>query len=80
MRARAVLVLALALTAAACVGGSTSTDPPTDPATSGAASPQVTGTAVPEVLDFEAPLLGGGSLKGADLAGKDVAFWFWAPW
>jgi hypothetical protein len=36
--------------------------------------------AVPEVLDFEAPLLDGGTLRGADLAGKDVAFWFWAPW
>ena len=34
----------------------------------------------PEVLDFEAPLLGGGTIRGADLAGQDVAFWFWAPW
>ncbi len=35
---------------------------------------------IPEVLDFEAELLAGGTLRGADLAGKDVAFWFWAPW
>ena len=36
--------------------------------------------AVPEVLDFTAPLLGGGTLHGADYAGQDVAIWFWAPW
>jgi hypothetical protein len=42
-------------------------------------SSQAPGT-VPAVLDFEAPLLDGGTLRGADLTGKDVAFWFWAPW
>ena len=35
---------------------------------------------VPDVLAFEAPLLGGGTFVGSQLAGKDVAFWFWAPW
>lgn len=35
---------------------------------------------VPEVLDFTAPKLGGGTLEGADFAGQDVAIWFWAPW
>ena len=35
---------------------------------------------VPEILDFEAPLVGGGTLKGAELAGAPVAVWFWAPW
>jgi hypothetical protein len=35
---------------------------------------------VPEVLDFSAPLLGGGAVEGSDYAGKDVAIWFWAPW
>ncbi len=35
---------------------------------------------VPEVLDFEAPALAGGTLKGADYSGKDLAIWFWAPW
>jgi hypothetical protein len=38
------------------------------------------GAALPEVLEFEAPLLGGATLAGSELAGKDVAFWFWAPW
>jgi hypothetical protein len=32
------------------------------------------------VLDFESPTLDGGTLRGETLAGKDVAFWFWAPW
>jgi hypothetical protein len=34
-----------------------------------------------DLLDFEAPRLGGGSqVTGAELQGKDVALWFWAPW
>ena len=32
------------------------------------------------VLRFTAPRLGGGTVEGEDLAGRDVAFWFWAPW
>jgi hypothetical protein len=36
--------------------------------------------AVPQILDFSAPLVGGGTLEGSDLAGAPVAFWFWAPW
>lgn len=35
---------------------------------------------VPEILDFEAPLVGGGTIRGAELAGAPVAVWFWAPW
>ena len=34
---------------------------------------------VSKVLTFSAPKLGGGTLEGASLAGKPVAFWFWAP-
>ena len=34
---------------------------------------------VPEVLAFEVALIGGGMPHGADLAGEDVLFWFWAP-
>ena len=45
-----------------------------DPSTSAPAS------GASEVLAFEAPLLDGGTFRGEDLAGKDVAFWFWAPW
>ena len=35
--------------------------------------------AVPDVLRFEADLVGGGSYDAAQLAGEPVAFWFWAP-
>lgn len=31
-------------------------------------------------LDFTLPAVGGGQIVGAELAGKDVALWFWAPW
>jgi hypothetical protein len=32
------------------------------------------------LLDFQAPKLGGGTVDGSDFAGQDVAMWFWAPW
>lgn len=33
------------------------------------------------LFGFAAPRLGGGSqVTGAELQGKDVALWFWAPW
>ena len=35
--------------------------------------------AVPEALQFTAPLVGGGEFNGADYAGKPTVFWFWAP-
>lgn len=35
--------------------------------------------AAPEVLQFAAPLLGGGSLDFTQYAGRTVALWFWAP-
>jgi len=35
--------------------------------------------AVPEALQFTAPLVGGGEFSGADYAGKPTVFWFWAP-
>jgi hypothetical protein len=85
-----VAALALALGSVACAdtstsspGGATSTGPTTSP---GPNTPKPTKTTaspvidVPEPLDFEAELLGGGTFRGADLAGKDVAFWIWAPW
>jgi hypothetical protein len=33
-----------------------------------------------KLLDFSAPRLGGGQVVGSELAGKDVAMFFWAPW
>lgn len=87
-RARtAVALVTLTLVAAACGGEpATTTDAGSSAAPpSGDGSTQTqTGTlapaGIPEILEFEAPLLGGGTLRGADYAGKDVAFWFWAPW
>lgn len=85
VRARAVIALvALSLVAAAC-GGETATSASRsepDPTTSASAvQPSSSAPAgIPEILEFEAPLLGGGTLRGVDYAGKDVAFWFWAPW
>jgi len=35
---------------------------------------------VPEALQFTAPLVGGGEIDLASLAGKPVILWFWAPW
>ena len=43
------------------------------------APPTAEPLAVPAILDFEADLIGGGTLRGADLAGGDTLFWFWAP-
>lgn len=37
-------------------------------------------TPVPRELRFTAPALGGGTIRGADFAGKDLVMWFWAPW
>lgn len=34
----------------------------------------------PKLLNFTAPRLGGGQVVGSELAGKDVAMFFWAPW
>jgi len=58
----------------------TATDPaesPAEPAAEpeGAADPVV----APAALQFTAPLVGGGELDAAALAGKPTIFWFWAP-
>lgn len=34
----------------------------------------------PEALQFTAPLVGGGDIEMAALAGRPVLLWFWAPW
>jgi hypothetical protein len=44
----------------------------------GAADPET--VTIPAVLDFEARLLDGGVLQGAEYASTGVALWFWAPW
>ena len=37
------------------------------------------GAVVPALLQFTAPLVGGGEIAGDELAGKPTAFWFWSP-
>ena len=43
-------------------------------------APSATPSAVvPASLQFSAPLVGGGDIDAATLAGKPTVFWFWAP-
>ena len=79
-----IMVGVLAVVAAACT--STGTAPsgvagsPTTASASPARASSATAEPLPEVLDFSAPQLGGGTVDGARYAGKDLAIWFWAPW
>ena len=78
----------------ACSGGSTNdgtavtAEPTTDvPVAEPAAAEPAAGdtppaddvVAAPAALQFTAPLVGGGELDAATLAGKPTLFWFWAP-
>ena len=70
-----VLTAALLLSGVAACGGTSST-------ANTAADDAVTTVgagAVPELLQFTAPLVGGGEFVGAAYAGRATAFWFWAP-
>ena len=52
------------------------------PSTAGQQAVDVSATGVadvPKLLQFTAPLVGGGKFAGADHAGRATAFWFWAP-
>jgi hypothetical protein len=74
LRRLAGALTVLAFVVSACSEPGTSASDGTPPSTS--TSPG----GVVEILDFTAPLLGGGTLRGSDYTGKDVAIWFWAPW
>lgn len=86
------LTLALAtLTTAACSGGSSdspddgnaatgSAQPTTVPDSDRGGGPGAGAATVPELLDVEAPAVGGGTVTFADYAGDALALWFWAPW
>jgi len=32
-----------------------------------------------ELIDFKAPLVGGGAIDLSTFSGRPIAFWFWAP-
>lgn len=42
--------------------------------------PQPGAGALPAGLDVTLPAVGGGQVVGAELAGRHLALWFWAPW
>ena len=71
---RALTVVVLLAALAAC--GAT---PSTAHQTTVEASAATGSAAVPKLLQFRAPLVGGGEFAGADYAGRATAFWFWAP-
>ncbi len=79
MSARVTLALLAALITAttACAAAP---EPQTAAAPAGSGSTSTPEASVPEILDFEATLLSGGTLEGSSLAGQDLALWFWAPW
>lgn len=82
--------LALIGTLAACGGGdepaadetpAATQAPAATPAPEATQAPAPAGAAaVPAALDFSAPLVGGGDIEVAALAGRPVLLWFWAPW
>jgi hypothetical protein len=69
----AVMAVAVAAVAVACGAGQPR----------GGWETRAPGAATPALmseLDFSVPALGGGQIEGRELAGRDVALWFWAPW
>jgi hypothetical protein len=85
-------IAVVALLAVSCGGGQPTPTAEGDPTPAGDAPEATTPTApsqlerddepaeIPEELRFRAPLLAGGTFRGAEYAGRDVAVWFWAPW
>lgn len=72
-RLAALLAVAVLAGCGGGLGGGSSTDPST------ATQDAEPGAAVPEVLRFSAPVVGGGQFDASTLAGRPTAFWFWAP-
>ena len=74
-----------AVTAESAAPTDTSASAPATPPTTSPSSPPATPVAppppsVPEILQFTAATLDGGTFDGASLAGTNAVFWFWAPW
>ncbi|MEU1587533.1 redoxin family protein [Micromonospora sp. NPDC005710] len=91
-RAAAAGVLVVALSgSAACTGtapggptaaGSATapTGAPTTPTSAPTTAPPAGPAPVPDVLRFTGTTLGGTAFDAAQLAGRPVVLWFWAPW
>ncbi|WP_165977437.1 TlpA family protein disulfide reductase [Nonomuraea diastatica] len=68
-------------TASGSVTSTVTSAPTASPSTPSTPAPTASQEAlVPTALEFSARTLGGDSFEGASLAGRPVAFWFWAPW
>jgi hypothetical protein len=67
-------------TKATTLAPETAASPATSPAASPAQpAPVAAVSGAPDALQFTAPLVGGGTLDLASLAGPPVLLWFWAP-
>lgn len=73
---RALTGAVLLVSLAACGGTPSASNAGGTTLAAGEASGSVN---VPELLQFTAPLVGGGEFNGADRGGRATAFWFWAP-
>ena len=91
MRRIAAVFAVMGLLGVACASPRARPVRPPGPASAGNPSPEAmqsprpaqspaSSTEAPEELRFEAPLLSGGTVRGASFAGADLVIWFWAPW
>jgi hypothetical protein len=69
-----------AVTSAPAAPGTTAAAPEPAPSSAGGAATTAAPAEAPEALRFTAPLVGGGTIDAASLAGTPVLFWFWAPY
>jgi len=53
---------------------------PGSPDSTNTPAPDSPAAAVPEALQLNAPLIGGGEIELGAYAGRPVLLWFWAPW
>ncbi|GLZ60213.1 hypothetical protein Misp05_37890 [Micromonospora sp. NBRC 107095] len=60
--------------------GAAPTGTPPSPTGSATGGPPAAPAQVPDVLRFTGTTLGGAAFDAAQLAGKPVVLWFWAPW
>ncbi|WP_275412615.1 redoxin domain-containing protein [Rhizocola hellebori] len=82
LRTRLALTIGAVFLTAACATEVPSSGPATSVsvATSQSSLPPTSSSVVPETLRFTVSTVDGQSFDAASLAGKPVAFWFWAAW